>query len=364
MIYIDSTQKKLYSMIKTTEDVMNHLLEKTSFSGNAKIVCNLDLGFPHDVIRIAGGFATGIYVSWNSKIPFIPIDICMNACTVSIYKLDQIKGEIITKNNIEDLLSKLNDSSYIANFHRGNHFISYVESVIDASRYMIIHSSTAEFETLYNGLYPVENNFFYEKIRTFYYNNQYVRYLDGQAAELFQRLAENLYVFNENRHDFIISLLVGKNAKIHDSKHYHHYGMPSSNEAIIGCHLIKDGQQTPLLTRPGENIYIIQYNKAIDEEFSMLDKFTTPHGFGKCHLDVPNIDIDIIRNTFILDSREYKIQYGASLRDHPNLHLRNLPIEVFMNYLSKHYDCKIVQEFKQLVSYNKMGFIDWRKHEK
>lgn len=74
MIYIDSTQEKLYSMLETTENVMNHLLAASTFSGNAKIVYNLDLGFPHDVIRIAGGFATGIYVSWNSKTPFVPID--------------------------------------------------------------------------------------------------------------------------------------------------------------------------------------------------------------------------------------------------------------------------------------------------
>lgn len=363
MIYIDSTQEKLYSMLETTENVMNHLLATNTFSGNAKIVCNLDLGFPHDVIRIAGGFATGIYVYWNSKIPFVPIDICMNACTVSVYKLDQIKSEIITENKVDELLNKLNSSSYIANFHRGNHFISYVESVIDGSRYIIVHSSAAEFETLYNGLYPVENNYFFDKIKIFYYDKQYIRYLDGQAAELFQKMAANLYAFNENRHDFIISLLVGQDAKIHNSKHYHHYGMPSSNEAIIGCHLIEAGEQTPLLTRPGENIYIIQYNKTIDQEFLMMDKFTTPHGFGKCHLDVPNIKINITRNTFELDSLEYKIKYGESLRSHPNLQLRNLPVEVFLDYLSMNYDYKIIQEFKQLVSYNKLGLIDWRKYE-
>lgn len=72
------------------------------------------------------------------------------------------------------------------------HSISYVESVVDGSRYIIIHSSAAEFEILYNGLYPVENNYFFEKIKIFYYDNQYVRYLDGQAAELFQKMAANL----------------------------------------------------------------------------------------------------------------------------------------------------------------------------
>lgn len=164
MNYIDKTQEILADMAKSSECILTKLIQSKDRNGSAKIITNLDLGFPHDVIRIAGGFMTGIHVKWRSNIPIIPVDICMNVCTVSVYKVHTISEELLTQKSINDLINNLNKSSYIANFHRGNHFISYVESIKTMERYIIIHSSAAEFETMYNGLYPVENNYFHRKI--------------------------------------------------------------------------------------------------------------------------------------------------------------------------------------------------------
>lgn len=357
---IDSTQNRLDSYLKKTESIMNELLCRKPFYGNVRIICNLDLGFPHDVIRIAGGFATGIYVSWYSRIPFIPVDICMNVCSVSIYKLDFIHGNFFTEDRITKLLENLKNSSYIANFHRGNHFISYLESMVDSSRYIMIHSSAAEFETLYNGLYPVENNYFFHKTKTYYSGSRYIRYLEGSDAELYWKIADNLYTYNENRHDFIINCLIGEDAKIVKENHYHHYGMPSECEAIIGCHMLKKGEEAPLLTRPGENVYLLRYNNRLDGSIDE-ERFTAPHGLGKRHVGMPSISVS--RNLFRLDKSEYKIKYGESLRSHPCLYLRDLPIEDFMKHLKNEYDYQVIDEYKQLISLNKSGIIVWRDYE-
>lgn len=361
MVYLDNTQIILSEYLNETENILNALLDTTPYCGQAKIITNLDLGFPHDVIRIAGGFATGICVHWKSKIPFIPIDICMNVCTVSLYELNsniELKEECF-----ERMLGKLNDSSYIANFHRGNHFISLLEEIGSHKNYIMIHSSAAEFETLYNGLYPVEGNFFYDNMKIYRKNGKYIRYLSGKSAELFYDIARNAYCYNENRHDFIIASLLDNINLIDNVKHYHHYGMPNENIALIGSHLVRDNQETPLLTREGENVYLIKYNNVLDPSLRLSDKypyFLTPHGLGKKHSKKFKIIIDENSKYMQLDEIKYKIEYGQSLRAHPGLEIRNIDMREYFKKFSLVYDYNIVNEFMQIVSYNKSGFIKWK----
>lgn len=357
----DESQKILLDYLKKTEIAMNELLSKEQYRGNCTIQSAIDLGFPHDVIRLGGGFTTGIYVYWNSCIPFVPVDICMNACTVSIYKLQITDEDIFNEISIKSLLCHLKESSYIANFHRGNHFISFSEDVSTKEKYLIIHSSAIEFETLYNGLYPVEGNWVFENTKVYNASNgRYIRYLDGKTAELFLRLAKNLYTYNENRHDFIISSLVKKRDIISKGLHYHHYGMPSDHEAIIGCHLLESDAISPLLTRPGENIFLLKYKNTLDATLKKKTKFITPHGFGKQHIGKPEIIVDKNKEELILDGYKYGLRYGESLRNHPTLQLRNISIDDFMEKMKIKYNFSIIKEYRQIASYNKSGFIKWK----
>lgn len=356
----DKSQKVLLKHLKKTEEAMNELLSKEKYKGNCRILPNIDLGFPHDVIRLGGGFATGIYVSWNSLIPFVPVDICMNACTVSIYKLEDTDEAVFDEKYINILLGHMKDSSYIANFHRGNHFISYLEDVLTKEKYIIIHSSAIEFETLYNGLYPVEGNWVFENTKVYDAGNgSYIRYLDGKSAVLFLKLAQNLYTYNENRHDFIVNALIGKRDIINEGVHYHHYGMPSNNEAIIGCHLIESGAVSPLLTRPGENVFLLKYEDALNPMLKSGKRFITPHGFGKEHIAEPELVINKYKKQLILDGHKYGLRYGESLRNHPTLRLREISVDDFMYKMKMMYDFSIVKEYRQLASYNKNGYIKW-----
>lgn len=362
IMFWDESQKVLLNYLKETEAAMNELLAEKEYKGKCKIQPNIDLGFPHDVIRLGGGFATGIYVWWKAYIPFVPVDICMNACTVSIYRLEKAGKDLLNQECISSLLEHLKESSYIANFHRGNHFISFSEDVQTQEKYLIIHSSAIEFETLYNGLYPVEGNWVYENIKTYNASNgKYIRYLDGRSAELFLKLAGDLYEYNENRHDFIANSLVGKRAVISDNAHYHHYGMPSDHEAIIGCHLLKRGEISPLLTRTGENIFLLKYEETFDSMLKAGTRIITPHGFGKQHIGKPEIIVNKEKGCLELDDYTYMLKYGESLRNHPTLKLRDISIKEFMRKMEMKYSFSIIKEYRQLASYNKSGYINWKK---
>ena len=359
-VFLDESQKILSEYLAETEIAMNELLGQEKYKGGCCIKPNIDLGFPHDVIRLGGGFATGIYVYWNSRIPFIPVDICMNACTVSIYKLQKTEKKWFNEASINALLNHLEESSYIANFHRGNHFISFLEDIDTKENYLMIHSSAIEFETLYNGLYPVEGNWVYENTRVFNASNgRYIRYLEGKSAELFSKLAQNLYIYNENRHDFIVNSLVQNLCDIEKSEHYHHYGMPSKNEAIIGCHLLASDDSSPLLTRPGENVFLLKYKKTYNEGFKVGSRFITPHGLGKQHIGRPEIKVDKYEKILTMDAQTYRLRYGESLRNHPTLKLRDISIDDFMTKMRVLYDFSVVKEFRQIASYNKSGFKKW-----
>lgn len=359
---LDNTQTLLVNYLADTENILNDLLEKEPYLGHAKIIPNLDLGFPHDVIRLAGGFATGACVLWESKIPFVPVDICMNACTVSIYELNDEALDFFCEKRFHVLLEHLAQSSYKANFHRGNHFISLLEDLVNGTHYLMMHSSAAEFETLYNGLYPVEGNYIYDNTKVYDSRGRYVRYVDGVAAEIYWKLASNLYRFNENRHDFIVAALLEKDFSIQNAEHYHHYGMPCQQIALMGCHLMHSGQKAPLLTRPGENVYLIQYENVLDKSLAVSQKndlFVTPHGFGKHHIYETSIQVDYEKKRLQLDQYKYKIMYGESLRAHPGLEIRRISPKEFFMHFSKVYNYRIVKEFRQLASFNKQGYIEW-----
>ena len=359
MFVLDTTQELLVTHLQETERIMNGLLRKKPYCGDATIVPNLDLGFPHDVIRLAGGFATGLYIKWNSLIPFVPVDICMNTCTVSFYELLDANPSFFSEEACLRLLRNLDNSCYTANFHRGNHFIGYMESVRTGKKYIVIHSSAAEFETTFNGLYPVEGNYIYENTRVYSSKGRYVRYIEGHAAELYQKVASHLYVFNEDRHNFFVSALLGNEKKIVSESHYHHYGMPSPHEGLLGSHMVSRGQISPLLTRPGENIFLIRYADCLYHNLCVENMIITPHGLGKRHNGNAALRINAQKGLLKLDDIEYQIQYGESLRAHPNLELRSIALSDYFSFFSKVYEYEIVDEFKQLSSYSKAGFVKW-----
>lgn len=362
----DSTQAVLTDYLSNTERLMNKLLSK-EFSGVARIKSVSDLGFPHDVIRIAGGFATGVFVDWTTNKPFIPVDTCVNVCSASFFEVKDDITHFFNDDYFDSIKGKLTDGIYISNFHRGNHFITYLNSVIDGKKYLLLHSSANEFKDNFNGLYPVERCWYFDRIKVFSDGKSYIRYLDGKDAEIFCLVAKSLYVFNEIRHEFIAHVILGDFQGDAAPLHFHHYGMPTNNSIAMGCHLSIQDENSPILTLPGENLYMLKYFRAKNESLMVnCRQFLTPHGWGKRHTNTPQIKLNLESNRFFLGSENYDIKFGTSLRTHPNLELRDFGTtsmsrkENFFNYLSELYEYEIINEFEQIASWNKMGVKFWK----
>lgn len=365
MIYYDDTQRVLQGYLLGTERLINELMSQ-KFGGSARIIASIDLGFPHDVIRIAGGFATGAYVTWSSNRPFIPVDTCVNVCSVSCFEVTQDIHDLFTNDYLNSIATRLSDSIYKSNFHRGNHFITFVRSQITDKLYLILHSSTNEFKDNFNGLYPVYGNWYFDRIKIYSNGKAYVKYLQDNDAEMFYKLAAELYKFNEIRHEFIVDVILQGLKNVVNIQHFHHYGMPSSNSVIMGSHILKKGMIAPVLTVPGDDIYMVKFNHVKDDAlFISEEEFLTPHGLGKKHKSIPYISVNLSNNQFSLDDKTYEIKFGSSLRDHPNLKLRNFQHDsidkkkCFFEYINKYYDIEIVDVMKQIISVNKDGIKEW-----
>ena len=360
----DNTQIQLIKYLKKTETTLNRLL--SPYHGKAVIRSTIDLGFPHDVIRIAGGFATGAYVEWESNCPIIPVDTCVNVCSCSIFEIEDDILSIFNNNLFDSLINKLNNGIYLSNYHRGNHFISYLKSKMSGKYFLLLHSSASEFKNNYNGLYLVKNNCYFDKIKVYRYEDSYIRYIDGNKAELFYKIAQNLIHFNEVRQEFIADSLLNGITNIANVSHFHHYYMPNNHSVIMGSHIVKSSQITPILTVPGADIYMVKFiSPKSDDLFIDKKHFLTPHGWGKRHKNFPKICLDIDSNQFLLDDIKYNIEFGESLRAHPNLELRDFETENasrrdnFFSCLSQFYNYDIVDELVQIASYNKAGVVIW-----
>ena len=60
----------------------------------------------------------------------------------------------------------------------------------------VMHSSVKEFKDSYMGLYPVEENWFSDSIRTYHDNGRYLRYIKDEDARQFAAYAHKLEQYN------------------------------------------------------------------------------------------------------------------------------------------------------------------------
>lgn len=268
----DSTQQELLPHLQITEDLLAKVATKLSgCKKTASITAMPDLGIAHNVTRMRGGFFTGACYSWDSDVPFIPIDATVNVCGTTVFRLSK---EI----SIDDFLFRVNDvlendSSYTWNYSNGNHFISLVKSHgeygFEAGYYMIVHASANEFK---NFLYPNTGVWYEKDIQTEYDENstRYLRYIVGDSAIRFYTTAKDLIQFNTERNWYFVKSVLGSEFLGEEILSIQHYGMPNNHSVCIGAHW--EPTMYTLLTAPGKPIYLVNPNK---------DTFAgSPHGFG------------------------------------------------------------------------------------
>ena len=308
----DATQEVLLKYIKETQAQLRNVVKKydsTKIGSNelsgAWIYPSLDLGLPNNVTRLAGGFATGMLVTWRCGTPIIPIDATVNVCSSSVFELpdnysfDKTKNKFIEK--IDKLIKRAATNGKHFSFDSGNHFIMLAKSDI-GKKYLVLHSSAKEFKDSYVGLYPPTNNqdnWFSEKIRKSpspTTPGRYLRYLKGEDAQHFIWLAHQLETVNEQLHKWFAEQIGGENCKIPSNMKkstFHHYYMPTDTSIAIGTFVEPPGTTVPIFSAPGQPICLFEVSKygnwtiRLDGE----DKCLIPHGWGQKIDDLKNIEI-------------------------------------------------------------------------
>lgn len=358
------TRQYLLSFVKETEELVLEALQELDSSSECRIYPALDLCFPYDVMRIAGGFPTGCLVTWKCGVPFIPVDTTVNVCTASIFELSDSITNKFNESHIRKVLEKFKNSSYKSNFHRGNHFISYTYGSESRKHYLILHSSPSEFTRTYNGLYPTPGNWYMDALQVYHKGNRYIRYITGNKADLFVKIAHASKSFNIVRHEVYAETLTSGLCYITNSSHYHHYQMPTNESVLIGC-LLVNTEITPILTYPGDPIFLYKVSSSSTVvDIGSGPQHLIPHGWGKTLTMKPIVSIDLKNNTYELNGVKYIIESSTSLYTNPDLTLRRFSVDsghsnYYFRLAQNYFTGTVVDKLVQLASYSELGYKQW-----
>jgi hypothetical protein len=307
----DKTQKLLLPYTKKTENLLDKIIKKYDRKGCAKIFPSADIGFPNNIQRLAGGFATGLLVVWKCGTPFVPVDTTVNVCSSSILHLDSamfrnkklpdVFSEEIIHSIIEDSSQK---AGYAFSFNSGNHFLMFCKSKERGGFYLVMHSSAKEFKDSYMGLYPpnkkplpLKNNWYSSQIHEYQdeqYKKRYIRYLIDGDAKHFIELAKSLNKQNEEIHTWIFDQFIKElklENKVEHPKIINHYEMPTDYSVAIGTYVMEKSRfekdsnySVPIFTRNGNPIALFRPNmeKMHTVKLAGEERFIIPHGWGQC----------------------------------------------------------------------------------
>ena len=295
----DELQIEIIKYIKRTEYLITNSINNINGSNNtANVVTLPDLGLPRNIRRIAAGFFVGTFYSWDNETPFVPIDANLNSCGVSLFRL---KNPINSKDEFLNLIKKarinISKTSYEWNFDVGNHFISYGEiknsQFISDGYFVILHSSACEFKRQFNGLYPAENNWYYNSIETYKdkKSDRELRFITGEKAHSFAKSAQMLKLYNQIRLQRLSELIFGEENVSEEVIYCPHYGMPTLNSIAIGCHWLFEEDHYLLLTTKDDPIPIVKAKKGFENTVNVDGKeiILVPHGLGNVSLHGSNI---------------------------------------------------------------------------
>lgn len=292
----DPTQQELLTHLQVTEKLLAKVATKLyGCEKTASITAMSDLGIAHNVTRMRGGFFTGACYSWDSDVPFIPVDTTVNVCGTAVFRLSK---EIST----DDFLSRVNhilekkDSRYTWNYTNGNHFISLVKSNgeygLETGYYMVVHASANEYK---KDLYPNSGVWYEKDIKIEYDDNsaRYLRYITGDSAIRFYNIAKNLIHFNIERNRYFIESVLGSEFLEKEIVSIQHYGMPNDHTVCIGAHW--EPTMYTLLTAPGKPIYLVKPDASTF--------VGSPHGFG---LSLANPKVTFNSNSITIGEKVFE----------------------------------------------------------
>ncbi len=359
-------RKTLREWIAGTERAFRSALRAVDVTADCEIRPSLDIGFPHDAVRLAAGFPTGCLVRWHSSVPVIPIDTTVNVCTSSLFLLEGDVDGMFDADSFRRLEDAVARSSYVMNFHRGNHFIAIARRRATGEWYLVLHSSASEFKKGYNGLYPVPGNWYMDRVRSLDVEGRRMRIVVGDTAEMFFKLAKQVEAFNATRHSFLANVLTQHVAPIATEVHHHHYFMPSASMVVIGSFLAEEGSVVPIFSFPGDPILLWEVIAADRNKVDVDGKplYLVPHGWGKTSRVPASLAVDLRANLLLVNGESFPMEVDTSLRAHPDLVLRRYGFsedgrDYYPSMLRSQCDGRVVDLLDQRASYNKAGFKLW-----
>lgn len=390
----DNTQKEILKHLGTTSKLLSKVGTKLSGTQKESMIYTMpDLGIAQNSTRMLGGFYTGACYSWDSDIPFIPVDATVNVCGTAVYKLNQSITTQEFKKRLDRVMS--NRKTYLKyatthlpsqiiasidleradkfywNYNVGNHFVILAEqneenSELPKGQYIIVHASAIELknDNLKYGLYPVEGNWYYDDIQTIYDDNEYryLRYIYGKKAVQFAGLANILQRINKDRNRYFCKEVLGELTG-EEIINLSHYGMPTNNVICIGCQWEQDN--FTLLSAPGNDIYLVHPNLSSENTIKLKDKeiTLTPHGCG-VKLKNSSDTIEYLADGIRIGNRQLKKGESINIGNDVAIRTSNMDskqvkehIESVLNRCSG----RIFGQMHQLFARTKYGDLDYTK---
>lgn len=392
----DNTQKEILNHLEITSKLLSKV--GTELSGTQKesmIYAMPDLGIAQNGTRMLGGFYTGSCYSWDSDVPFIPVDATVNVCGTAVYRLKQkitpqefqrrLDGvmknrKIYLKYATTHLPSQILDSidleredKFYWNYNVGNHFAILAEqngenSELPEGQYMIVHASAIELkkDNLKYGLYPVEGNWYYDDIQTIYDDkeNRYLRYIYGKKADQFSELANILQRINKDRNRYFCNAVLGELAG-EEVINLSHYGMPTKNAICIGCQWEQDN--FTLLTAPGNDIYLVHPDLSSKNTIKLKDKqiTLTPHGCGVM-LKNSSDTIEYLADGILIGNKHFKNGESINIGNDVLVRTNGMYSEQVKQHIEKVLDTcpgTIYGQIHQLFARTKYGDFDYSRRD-
>lgn len=390
----DNTQKEILKHLKTTSKLLSKVGTKLSETQKESMIYAMpDLGIAQNGTRMLGGFYTGACYSWNSDVPFVPVDTTVNVCGTTVYKLNQNitvqefqkrldnvmqNRDTYLKYTSTHLPSQILDSidleradKFYWNYNVGNHFAILAEQNDDNSeltegQYMIVHASAIELkkDNLKYGLYPVEGNWYYDDIKTIYDDNEnrYLRYIYGKKAVQFAELASMLQKINKDRNRYFCKTVLGEVAG-EEVINLSHYGMPTNNAVCIGCQW--EQEDFTLLTAPGNDIFLVHPNVTAPNTIDLNNKkiTLTPHGCGVM-LKNSSDTIKYLNDGILIGNKHFKKGESINIGNDVSVRTNNMDSKHVKQHIETVLDrCPgtIYGQMHQLFARTKYGDFDYTK---
>ena len=303
----DLTQKVLLPYIFETNNLINKAIHLYDDNGFGTIIPTFDLGFTYNTARLAGGFTTGMLVDWQSKVPFVPIDMTIKECSVSIIELGTFFQEHLNGfdgKRIGNILDVLRKKGYSYNFKTGNHFITLCTD-FNNNCYLVIHSGDDSYRDDSVGVYPSDKVWYNSLIKTLYNDShtRYIKYLVDEPAERFIEFAlsnrNNVHMF----HLEFANMLYSINCEEHFCNTYQHYGFHSEHTAVLGACLVPDNSVFPVLSNQGLPILLVRSTPDMwSVEIDNVRYSVFPHGWGQEIKNISRINVLDGKMQFILSN--------------------------------------------------------------